>query len=52
MNLQQLQEEYNRLSQRIRTLSQQPAAAADPAEWRELVENFESLANAYRLELA
>ena len=52
MNLQQLQEEYNRLSQRIRALDQQPAASIDPSEWRELVENFDSLAAGYRRELA
>lgn len=52
MNLHQLQEEYNRLSQRLRALDQQPAASIDPSEWRELAENFDSLAAAYRRELA
>ncbi len=52
MNIEQLQEEYNRLCQRIRAFNQQPAASIDPSEWRELVESFESLANGYRRELA
>lgn len=43
MNSQQLQEEYDRLCRRIKALNQQPAAAVDPAEWRELVENLELL---------
>jgi transposase len=52
MNIQQLQEEYDRLCQRIKALNQQPASAIDPAEWRELVENLESLTSGYRRQLA
>jgi transposase len=52
MNLQQLQEEYDRLCQRIKALNQQPASAIDPSEWRELVQNLESLTSGYRRELA
>ena len=52
MNIPQLQEEYDRLCQRIKALNQQPASAIDPSEWRELVENLESLTSSYRLQLA
>jgi len=52
MNIQQLQEEYDRLCQRIKALNQQPASSIEPAEWRELVENLELLTSGYRLQLA
>jgi hypothetical protein len=52
MNIHQLQEEYDRLCQRIKALNQQPASSIDSSEWRELVENLESLTSAYRHQLA